>query len=426
MPIIGLTDRGAMFPQIGVLRKGAPKPETGNKPGADLQYFRFDADDQDAAAAFEAVYGKEPKSIRVFLPFASTSENFEAWREEWSASSLKHRCDGENCVRWLTPQGTYSTEPKKCPGGCKQVGRLKAIVPELRRMAYVTVLTTSIHDILEINANLLALEAARGDLRGIPLLVKRVPREISTPGADGKRVRREKWLIFVEAQPQWVELQLQAAAQAAMPGATVSTLALPEWSGEDEDDEGDDGRLTYDDLAEIYQRITNRPAKTQPMERVVDWTKTRPDLFEWRGEYVYRAKNETMPPDPEAERRVEIDLKNHCLSASGGDRAKAAKLWAERYAKLDFHQRQEALLSLANGTPVDQARENLIQEIEHAFKELHQLGKTHDEITEQVARLCNGRIDIDDMDKSTLVKLAEGIFFWRDAARTELKKGAGK
>lgn len=386
MPIIGLTDRGPMFPQIGVLRKGAPKPETGNKPGADLQYFRFDADDQDAAQAFEAVYGKEPKSIRVFLPFQTTAENFEAWREEWAASSLKHRCDGEKCVRWLTPQGTYSTEPRPCPGGCKQVGRLKCIVPELRRMAYVTVLTTSIHDILEINANLLALEAARGDLRGIPLLVKRVPREISTPGADGKRVRREKWLLSVEAQPQWVELQLQSAAQAAMPGATVSTLALPEWNGEDEDD-GD----------------------------IVSETNIAKSPIAVEGK-----------PDPEAERRVEIDLKNHCLSASGGDRAKAAKLWAERYAKLDFHQRQEALLGLANGTPVDPARENLIQEIEHAFTELHQLGKTHEQITEQVARMCNGRIDIDDMDKSMLVKLAEGIFFWRDAARAELKKGAGK
>lgn len=385
MPIKGLTDRGAMFPQIGVLRKGAPKAENGNKPGADLQYLRFDADDQDAAAAFEAVYGKEPKSVRVFLPFQTTSENFEAWREEWSASSLKHRCDGEKCVRWLTPQGTYSPEPKPCPGGCKQVGRLRVIVPELKRMAYVTVLTTSIHDILEINSNLLALEAARGDLRGIPLLVKRVPREISTPGADGKRVRREKWLLSVEAQPQWVELQLNAAAQAAMGGA-AATLALPEWTGDDEDDDG----------VASETNITKSPVAVEGK------------------------------PDPEAERRVEIELKLHCLAASGNDKAKAAKLWSERFEKLNFHQRQAALLELSPSAPVDPARENLIQQIEVAFKDLHTLGKTHEEITAQVARICDGRIDIDDMDKSMLVRLAEGIFFWRDAARAELKKGAGK
>jgi hypothetical protein len=100
MPIKGLTDRNAGFPQIGVLRKGAPKAEKG--PGRDLEHFRFDADDREAAAAFAAIYGDEPRTVRVYVPYATTDENFEAWREDWIASSLKHRCDGQNCVRWLT------------------------------------------------------------------------------------------------------------------------------------------------------------------------------------------------------------------------------------------------------------------------------------------------------------------------------------
>lgn len=234
--IRGLTDRPASFPQIGVLRKGAPKPEVGNKPGADLKHFRFDCDDQDAAKLFAGHYGAEPVAIRVFVPHATTDENFDAWREEWTASSLKHRCDGQVMVRWLQPNGTYSTEPKPCTGGCKQVGRLQVIIPELRRMAFVTVLTTSIHDILQIHSNLLALESARGDLRGIPLILKRVPREISTPsGSNGQRARREKWLISIEAAPQWVDLQLQAQERAALPGA--QPLALPEWDGEDDEEE---------------------------------------------------------------------------------------------------------------------------------------------------------------------------------------------
>ena len=71
MPIIGLTDRPASFPQIGILRKGAPKPERG--PGRDLKHFRFDTDDTDAAGRFRTVYGNEPTSIHVFLPFASAA-----------------------------------------------------------------------------------------------------------------------------------------------------------------------------------------------------------------------------------------------------------------------------------------------------------------------------------------------------------------
>lgn len=243
MAIIGLTDRPAAPPQLGTLRKGAPKPQNGNKPGADLKHFRFDSDDAEAVKLFKEIYGDEPRAIRVFVPFATTDQNFDAWREEWTASSLKHRCDGETMVRWLTPRGTYSDEPKPCPyldqegkdKGCKQTGRLYVIIPELKRFALVTVLTTSIHDILQIHANLAALESARGDLRGIPLILKRSPREISTPGDNGKRARREKWLITIEAAPSWVELQLTAQERAALP--SVEPLALPAWDGDDEDED---------------------------------------------------------------------------------------------------------------------------------------------------------------------------------------------
>jgi hypothetical protein len=231
MAIKGLTDKGPSLPQIAVLRKGAPKPASG--PGKDLKYFRFDTEDAEADKRFKEAYGAEPVAIRVFLPFATTDENFEAWREAWTASSLQHRCDGENCVRWLQPNGTYSDAPKPCPGGCKQVGRLKVIIPELKRWAFVTTLTTSIHDIIELHANLMALEGARGDLRGIPLILKRAPRKISTPRNNGERQRAEKWLLTIEAQPQWVELQLANQERAALNQAE-QPLALPEWNGEEE------------------------------------------------------------------------------------------------------------------------------------------------------------------------------------------------
>jgi hypothetical protein len=241
MPIKGLTDRAPSFPQIGVLRKGAPK--TGNAPGRDLKYFRFTTDDEQAAESFAHFYGLEPQVVRIFVPFKTAAENFEAWQEDWAASSLKHRCDGQTCVLWLTPRGEYSQEPKPCPGGCKPTGRLKVVIPELKRLAFVTVLTTSIHDIIEITENLQALEGTRGDLRGIPLLLRRVPRKISTPGDNGKRARREKWLIHIEAQPQWVELQLAAAQEAALPKANVQQFALPPAPIDDDSDDDEDYAL---------------------------------------------------------------------------------------------------------------------------------------------------------------------------------------
>lgn len=221
--IKGLTDRGASFPKLGALRKGAPKE--GSRPGSDLHHFRFDSDDAAATAAFTAAYGDEPNYISVYLPYATTEENFQAWKEEWSASSLRHRCDGETMTRWLKTDGSYSDEPKPCPGNCKPAGRLMVIVPELERFAYVTVLTTSIHDIMELQANLEATEALRGDLRGIPFVLSRKPRQISTPRGDGKRVRVEKWLLSIEPGQAWVSHQLQAMERAALPVGSVKLLS---------------------------------------------------------------------------------------------------------------------------------------------------------------------------------------------------------
>lgn len=248
MPIIGLTDTGPQFPKIGTLRKGAPKPNE-KQPGADLKdSFRFDTDSADAATAFRAAYGDKPNNIRVMLMFGTVEENFAAWKEHYSAGALKRRCDGQTCSQRLTKDGTYDFTPTACecalrglqkPHACVSVGRLKVVIPELARMGYVLVGTTSIHDIIELQSNLEAAAALRGDLRGIPFVLSRRPRKVSIPGDEGKRRRMEKWLLSLEPAPDWVRLQIVAMQRAALPVA--ETLALPapvdEETGEILDDE---------------------------------------------------------------------------------------------------------------------------------------------------------------------------------------------
>jgi hypothetical protein len=246
MPIIGLTDRGPSFPRIGELRKGGEKPATGNKPGADLKHFRFTSQHADVIGMFAAAYGNAPTAVNCYLPFQTASENFEAWIEEWGAGSLKWRGDGKNLVIWQTPDGKYSQEPKPQPAnGGKQVGRLKIIIPELKRLAYVIALTTGINDIMSMSATLEAYEAMRGDLRGIPFILSRVPRMVSTPGTDGKRARREKWLWHLEAQPVWVQAQLSVMQRAALPTVIEGQYQLSSGlvdieTGEIVDDDDDD------------------------------------------------------------------------------------------------------------------------------------------------------------------------------------------
>lgn len=215
--IIGLTDQRAKLPKLGTIRKGDVKTDP-KKPGKDLDYFRFDTEDAEAKAIFEAVYGQKPRTIRVVLPYNTVGENWDAWKEHWVASSLKHRCNGEKTVIWQDKNGNYVTDPDKqikCPGGCKQVGRLTVLLPELKRWSAVTVLTTSIHDIIELQGNLDSLGGEKGNVRGIPLLLRRVQREVSTPRDGGKKARVKKWLLNIEAQPQWFDIALSAAENAA-------------------------------------------------------------------------------------------------------------------------------------------------------------------------------------------------------------------
>lgn len=224
MPIKGLTDQPRQFSEIGQLRKGAPKPENEQRPGADLTYFRatFEHGEKRAADMFCQAYGTEPREVNIRLPFNTVDENFDAWREAYVKSGLIHRCDGEY-VQYEVDTQTGSIlvmngldadgQPVECDGtDCKPTGRLKVIVPELRRLAFMVVLTTSTWDILNISRQLEAIRHVNdGKLQNVPLILKRRPREISTPsGTGGKRARREKWLLSIEADPAWVEARILA------------------------------------------------------------------------------------------------------------------------------------------------------------------------------------------------------------------------
>lgn len=273
MAIKGLTDRGLAFPEIGQIRKGAPKGE--RAPGKDLTYFRVTFDEQEAEAAqvFEQTYGKQPDSIRIVLPFNEIERMWDAWLEAYTAGRMVARSDGEH-FEYLVDTKTgevvikngLDKHGKRRPYMegeevgkdsnnkaifCKPTGRLKVILPELARAAYVTVLTTSVHDIANISAQLEAFKTLNnGQIAGIPLVLRRRPKKISTP-VDGKRVRVTKWLLSIEADPVWVKAKLSEVKRLALPGNGLALLPEPEESEEDIEAEAtwvdDDDDFEYDD-----------------------------------------------------------------------------------------------------------------------------------------------------------------------------------
>lgn len=238
MPIKAFA-RPSAYPRIGILRKGAPRPERGI--GKDLEYFRFTADDPALVAEFTAIYGATPTEINIRFPYDRVDDVWSWWREEWKAGGLIHRCDGETMTLSRTPEGGYSGEPTPCPYAacaerdprklCRPVGRLSVFVSEFDRAAIVLVQTTSLWDILTIGENLAAVEELRGGLKGIPFVLRRKPRSISTPRPDGTRVRVMKSLLSVEIEPSWVRLLAAEMERKALPNARLSlpspAVALP-------------------------------------------------------------------------------------------------------------------------------------------------------------------------------------------------------
>lgn len=228
-PIVGLTDVVTpRLPSLGKLRKGAEKPERG--PGRDLEYFRFDGVKPEINDAFEAIYGSAPGALTVYLPFQTADENFATWQEEWAAGGLVHRCDGRTMNIWREGAG-FSRGAKACPyatgekqrttknPGCDEIGRLQVLLPDLIKAGHVgtvTLETHSKHDMLNILGVLKDVEARGRDLRGVPFTLYRRQEEVSTPGEDGKRVTRKKWLVFIEPAAAWVQVRLAIAHASAM------------------------------------------------------------------------------------------------------------------------------------------------------------------------------------------------------------------
>jgi len=255
MPIKGLTDRGLSFPEIGQIRKGIKITKT-RADGSeyqvpkDLEYFRVEFDDreQGSAAKFVQVYGNEPAEINIILPFDEIERCWDAWLEAYTAGRMVARSDGEKFIYLVdTKTGDIRVKdgdpfiPYKDgdpvgndyegkPIFCSPVGRLKIIVPELARAAYMTVHTTSIHDIDNLSQQLQAFKHLNdGVIRGIPLVLRRRPKKISIPGKDGQRVRMQKWLLSIEADPQWVRAKLGEVTAFALPdGESFTPLMEPE------------------------------------------------------------------------------------------------------------------------------------------------------------------------------------------------------
>src|SRR3990167_962194 len=184
----------AAFPEIGQIRKGLPKTEKGYV-GKDLGlrfrliFFSGDENERSRQRFIELhrhdgeVVGRDiivPR-LTIFLPFPDPFTCWTTAYEAYTAGRMIARADGEKFIRWVdTKTGAVKVvngepytafDPKMIVGSYKNartgetvvikskaVGRLRVFLPELVRMAYFTVHTTSIYDVVHITEQLRAIE----------------------------------------------------------------------------------------------------------------------------------------------------------------------------------------------------------------------------------------------------------------------------
>lgn len=246
MPYIGLTDVKMRFPVTGHLHKGSAKriktgqdgrpivsKKTGQPityPGANLDYFRYTSEYQPKSVdVFAEVYGEQPRSLTVLLPYQELDDNWDAWGYEFVASRMIHKCDGKFVHYYYDRKLEKGVAPPygevPCPGGCKPSGTLSVILPELMKAGYVGTVKlniTSERDIRNISATLQYYYSLNSDLRGIEFQLFRY--QFNAPTADGKR--RKQWFVGLAANPSWVTNQIAAPADRSL--QLTDTVTTPE------------------------------------------------------------------------------------------------------------------------------------------------------------------------------------------------------
>lgn len=261
MPIV--TRKSSLaFPEIARIRKGTKKQQRTSQSGRSYETFGADLKDKfridwlPGNEKTQAMFGNDIVGhLVVTLAFNEIDMVWDNWYEAYTAGRMVARADGEKFIYLVDtetgevvvrdgkpykefdrdiPVGYYAkSNGQKEPIFAKEHGRLRVVVPALRRMAYFTLVTTSATDCRLITEQLSALsdfaKRYKFQLAGVPLVLRRRPYQISYKDPSGQVKRVEKYLVNIEADPDWVQRMTDHMKYMSLPGdAPMLALASGE------------------------------------------------------------------------------------------------------------------------------------------------------------------------------------------------------
>jgi hypothetical protein len=213
MPIKNLSDVRRL-PRLGKIALGVKK--TTNKEGKPCAPYPTECDYFVCPDKVKAVFGDKPKELRIMFPVSNTEVFFQQWYKCYGASALKCKGDGEKAFTWDEENGGMKEVPCPCPelagGGCKQIGTLQFLLPEVPGMGVWQVTTSSKASIIDVNSSLDFIRAVCGRAHMVPLILKREKTEM-TRTEGGKPKKSTHYTLKVDLDGNATLKQLQEAAQ---------------------------------------------------------------------------------------------------------------------------------------------------------------------------------------------------------------------
>lgn len=224
------------LPRIGIIRKGAPKPEKG--PGRDLDYFRLDRADPGVVTAWRETFGDEPRSISGILPYADPAENLSIWDELWQGKRLLWRGDGERLhvqlqgndyVRYAAGEGPAQPAAAGDSVGklkVARISRLRILLPQLRIAGIFEIASSSAIDADELWSNLMWIKSTVTTLQGAPVTVFRAARQFNVNQGD-KDMIVTKHMLHMMLDGRYLDALLPSPVAGHLPPVATTVASAP-------------------------------------------------------------------------------------------------------------------------------------------------------------------------------------------------------
>ena len=188
------------LPPLGYIKIGGRRAKTTSREGNEFQppekydHFQIRTRTRGADGNFErdgAVHeriGDKPTELLVRLPFDTRGENFFAAMTQYKGRTRVVECNGLQQVDGSTKVAALCSRRAGKPCACKPYGRLAVILEAAPTFGGLYVFrTTSWESVNSIQTALRLFEEQFGSLRGLPLLMKLYPAEVTYRDGDKQK-----------------------------------------------------------------------------------------------------------------------------------------------------------------------------------------------------------------------------------------------